>query len=198
LSDYVSKSTRQAVRTARNRAARAGLTIDVRWRQAWTDVEPMLPRILDIRRQRDEQLDRPAEPPWKAAFWRRVIELHASTGELEVATLDLDGELAAYIVAFLDGPTYRIWDTRFSPNFAFYSPGRVLAFEALRRAITMPRFTEVDWMRGDDPYKRLLTNSRTEYSRIELANPRWLQRVIPILSKIEQARPSHSSGSLAP
>ena len=38
------------------------------------------------------------------AFWRSVYDGHAARGELEVATLRLDGHLAAYVVALADSP----------------------------------------------------------------------------------------------
>ena len=48
---------------------------------------------------------------------------HAARGELEVATLRLDGHLAAYVVALADPPAYRVFDGRFAPSGGRTPPG---------------------------------------------------------------------------
>ena len=61
----------------------------------------------------DSDLDRPAE----REFWRRVVEGGNDDWEIEIATLRLDGELAAYVVAILDGDPYRIYDGRMNTEY---------------------------------------------------------------------------------
>ncbi len=80
-----------------------------------------------------------------AAFWRSVYDLHAARGELEVATLRLDGHLAAYVVALVDPPAYRVFDGRFAPPWRAYSPGRRLEAAVVDHA-RRRHFQVLDWM----------------------------------------------------
>ena len=57
-----------------------------------------------------------------AGWWRPPTR----SGEIEIASLRLDGELAAYVVAILDGDTYRVYDGRMSTTWQHYSPGRLV------------------------------------------------------------------------
>ena len=68
------------------------------------------------------------------AFWRSVYDGHAARGELEVATLRLDGHLAAYVVALADSPAYRVFDGRFAPKLAAVLPGRRLEVAVVEHA----------------------------------------------------------------
>src|SRR5262249_59834162 len=67
-----------------------------------------------------------------------IYDVHAVRGELEVATLRLDGQLAAYVVALTDGPTYRVFDGRFAPAWRRYSPGRRLEAAVVDHACRGP------------------------------------------------------------
>ena len=106
----------------------------------------------DRAQRRASDLDRPAE----REFWRHVVS--SSAWEVEIATLRLDGRLAAYVVALLDGNAYRVFDGRMSTDFQDYSPGRIIESAALDRALAEPRFTILDWMSGVAAEKLLVAN----------------------------------------
>jgi len=97
------------------------------------------------------------------AFWRSVYDGHAARGELEVATLRLDGHLAAYVVALADSPVYRVFDGRFAPKWRLYSPGRRLEVAVVEHARGRS-FRELDWMSSVAPEKLV---ARTQ------DDPRW-------------------------
>src|SRR6185437_10318160 len=97
------------------------------------------------------------------AFWRSVYDGHAARGELEVATLRLDGHLAAYVVALPDSPVYRVFDGRFAPKWRLYSPGRRLEVAVVEHARSRP-FRELDLMGSVAPEKLV---ARTQ------DDPRW-------------------------
>src|SRR5207247_1640934 len=90
---------------------------------------------------------------------------HAALGELEVATLRLDGHLAAYVVALADSPAYRVFDGRFAPKWRLYSPGRRLEVAVVEHA-RRRSFRELDWMSSVAPEKLV---ARTQ------DDPRWAQ-----------------------
>ena len=60
-----------------------------------------------------------------AVFWRSVYDLHAASGELEVATLRLDEKVyrAASLLALVDPPAYRVFDGRLRATVAGLLPG---------------------------------------------------------------------------
>jgi len=97
------------------------------------------------------------------AFWRAVYDRHAASGELEVATLRLDGHLAAYVIALLDRPAYRVFDGRFAPSWRLYSPGRRLEAAVVEHARRGP-FRMLDWMSSVAPEKLVASTC---------AEPRW-------------------------
>jgi GNAT acetyltransferase-like protein len=98
-----------------------------------------------------------------AEFWRSVYDLHAASGELEVATLRLDGHLAAYVIALVDPPAYRVFDGRFAPPWREYSPGRRLEAAVVEHA-RRRHFRVLDWMSSVAPEKLVAST---------WAEPRW-------------------------
>jgi hypothetical protein len=97
------------------------------------------------------------------AFWRSVYDRHAARGELEVGTLRLDGHLAAYVIALVDRPAYRVFDGRFAPPWRRYSPGRRLEAAVVDHA-RHEGFTVLDWMSSVAPEKLVAST---------WAEPRW-------------------------
>jgi CelD/BcsL family acetyltransferase involved in cellulose biosynthesis len=155
LSAYVSPKNRQNSRTRMNRLHRAGKMVTFAHVRDPGEVAAHLPAMERIRRERDHSLLRPSnlEDPRFAAFWRRTILGLARRGEMELTVLSVQGELIAYVVGLLDGSSYRTWDTRFSPDWNKFSPGRLANEAALQSALADDRFNEFDWMRGAEQYK---------------------------------------------
>ncbi len=160
VDDVLSKSMRKQLRRARNKISNAGVDMTIAFDRGSAismalidEVESVhVARDRDARRSSD--LDRPAERD----FWRRIAESPDQAWEVEIATLRLDGELAAYVVALLDDETYRVYDGRMNSKWQQFSPGRIIEAQALSRAITDPRFNELDWMSGIAAEKLLTTN----------------------------------------
>jgi CelD/BcsL family acetyltransferase involved in cellulose biosynthesis len=155
LSDYVSPKNRQNSRTRMNRFQRAGKSVVFAHVRDPAEVAAHLPAMERIRRERDHSLLRRSdlEDPRFAAFWRSTILGLSRRGEVELTVLAVQGELVAYVVGLLDGGSYRTWDTRFSPDWNKFSPGRLANEAALQSALADERFHEFDWMRGAEQYK---------------------------------------------
>src|SRR5262249_40146203 len=92
------------------------------------------------------------------AFFGQVILAHAERGEVELTTLQLGGELAAYVLCFLDRGAYRMWNCRLAPEWSRFGAGRVANHAALEHALADPEATEFDRIRGAGPYKVSLSN----------------------------------------
>jgi len=155
LNGYLSKNTRKALAKISNRLKAAGLEPELRWTRDPDEVVALLPELERVHRERDLELGRRPDhdDPQSAAFYRTVIERHARAGEVDLLTLRLDGDLAAFVCGFRDGRALRSWDNRLSPRWAELSAGRIANTEALRHVVQGGEYDALDWMRGEEPYK---------------------------------------------
>ncbi len=155
FSSYVGHNSRGVAKTMRNRVRRAGWDLEVDHLRDPERIVAFLPDVERIHRDRDLHLVRRSDLDDRrmAEFWRRIIAKLAHRGELELTTLRFSGRMAGYVVGVLDGDAYRLWDGRFDPEFAWYSPGRLVDQSALGAALLDERFQEFDWMRGEEEYK---------------------------------------------
>ena len=107
------RASRRTLRKVRNRLATDGIDSQVTFTRERHRNPAAAAGMALAYRDRDEaaalgsdlEIARPATT-WLAMFAARVKAL-AGQGGMEVATLDLDGELAAYVVGFDDGHVYR-------------------------------------------------------------------------------------------
>ncbi|MEE9417488.1 MAG: GNAT family N-acetyltransferase, partial [Acidimicrobiales bacterium] len=158
--DILTKSKRKQLRRARSKIENEGLDLTISFDRGRAISPELIDEVeavhvsRDRHARRNSDLDRPAE----REFWRRVVEGGNDDWEVEIAALRLNGELAAYVVALLDGDTYRVYDGRMSTKFHDYSPGRIIEAAALSRAISDPRFAVLDWMSGIAAEKLLAAN----------------------------------------
>jgi CelD/BcsL family acetyltransferase involved in cellulose biosynthesis len=95
---------------------------------------------------------------YRGPFFREVVVNHAERDEVELTTLRLNGDLAAYVLCFRDRGAYRMWSCRVSPEWRRYGAGRLANDEALANALADENCVEFDWMRGDEGYKWSLAN----------------------------------------
>jgi diguanylate cyclase (GGDEF)-like protein len=159
VADVLSKSMRKQIRRAEKRIAADGREMAIAFDRGQAISSELIDEVesVHVARDRDARRNSDLDRPSERDFWRQVVE--ASGGwEVEIATLRLDGDLAAYVVALLDGDTYRVYDGRMSTEFRDYSPGRIIGAKALHRAMTDPRFAVLDWMSGVAAEKLLTTN----------------------------------------
>lgn len=152
---YLRKSARQSERTARNRLAGLGILVQETWTSDADEIDASLPDLMRVHRARDLSLGRrPDHDDFRAAtFYQRIVRQQARGNHVELLRLLLDGDLAAYVLAFRDGQTLRVWDARLNPRYAQYSAGRLSHATTLRKVVDDPGLAELDWMRGEEPYK---------------------------------------------
>lgn len=160
IDDVLSKSMRKQIRRAEKKIAADGRKMTIAFDRGQAISMELIDEVesVHISRDRDARRNSDLLRPSERAFWRQVVESPNSDWEIEIATLRLDGELAAYVVAILDGDTYRVYDGRMSTEYRDYSPGRIIEAQALSRAMTDPRFAVLDWMSGVAAEKLLTTN----------------------------------------
>jgi CelD/BcsL family acetyltransferase involved in cellulose biosynthesis len=155
LGSFISRNARQAENKARNRLTRLEHGLVEQWTQSVDDIRAAVPGLSALHRARDRQLGRVSDhaDPARAAFYADVIAGHAEAGEVDLLTLEVDGDLAAYVLGFRDGRALRVWDNRVSPAWADFSAGRLANHAAIRRVVLGTDYDVLDWMRGEEPYK---------------------------------------------
>ena len=167
------KGLRKQLRKARNRAQADGVEAALAFARDPGEIDSLLVEVewTHRARERDARRTSDLESTPGLDFWRRAIVDHARRGEVEVATLRLDGELAAYVVSLLDGDAYRVFDGRCATAWARYSPGRLLETATLERALADDRFARVDWMNGCASEKLVAANAADPTEHLVAASP---------------------------
>jgi CelD/BcsL family acetyltransferase involved in cellulose biosynthesis len=87
--------------------------------------------------------------------------------ECEIYTLQKQDALVAGLVSFNDGDTRRFYTTYFNPEWAHYSPGQALLYEASAR--TLAQEFDCDFMTGEYPYKLRLANASHPLFRVDVS-----------------------------
>lgn len=154
LRAHVSRNHHQQSRRLRNRLARDGHCFEVAQLTAPAEVAAVLPEVVSVCRARDHQLRRHSRLDGgpDLHFFLDVVTTHAARDEVALTALRVDGELAAYVLCFRDGSTWRMWNCRFHPAWAPYGVGRLSHDASLSAALDAGCLT-YDWMRGDETYK---------------------------------------------
>jgi CelD/BcsL family acetyltransferase involved in cellulose biosynthesis len=126
------------------------------------EVLDALPEVERVHRERDLALSRRSDldDPSQLSFYRQAVARHAEQGWVELTVLRIEGDMAAFDLSFRDGPSLRSWDGRIAPKWTRFRPGHLLSSALIARALDDPEVRELDWMRGEEPYKlRMATDT---------------------------------------
>ena len=161
--DRLSHGVARTLRKARNRLTADDRVAIVAVTAQDTDVVAALPAMEQAYRSRDREhgLACPLDTPLGLAGWRERIRQLLQDRCLELATLTIDGTLAAYVLGVRDGSRYGVLEGHFDTTWARYSPGRLLEASVLRRALADPGVDSFDWMTAVAP-ESLLTAGTSE------------------------------------
>jgi diguanylate cyclase len=170
--ELLSNNMRRQLRKALNRIAADGHEVafgTARTPEAIGHVLGTLERIhLDRDRASRDSSD--LDDPLARDLWRRLVLAHSQSGDVEVSSVLIDNEVAGYVIAIIDGSSYRVFDGHFDGAFSRYSPGRLIESAVLDRVIIDPRFTELDWMAGVAAEKILATNTNEARRRLSASS----------------------------
>ncbi len=160
LGRLLSKNMRKQLRRGRSRLDSETSNWKVDFHRGTDAIMALLPEIEEthIGRDHDRRSESDLDNAVSRRFWQETIVAHTYSDELEIATLTVDGAIAAYVVSLVDGASYRVFDGRMSSQFAKFSPGRVLETATLQRAMSDPQFEIFDWMTGVAPETILAAN----------------------------------------
>jgi hypothetical protein len=156
----MSRGTVRTLRKARNRMAADEVRSEILVTDDRHVITGMLPLLESISRDRDYAAGRasPLDDLDQRRRWERRVRALAIDGSLRLATLLLNGELAAYLFGVVDGTTYRVLEGRYVATWARYAPGRVLEAAVLEDVIDSTQFETFDWMTTVAPDSLLAAN----------------------------------------
>ena len=98
------------------------------------------------------------DDPQANELWKRLVLAHGASGQIEISTMIIDGEIAGFTIGIIDDDTYRVFDGHFNSEFHRYSPGRIIEAAVLERVVVDARFGGLDWMAGVAAEKILASN----------------------------------------
>jgi len=129
---------------------------------------------------------KPDEP--HPRFIDALLEKLGPAGTARLALARIDGEPAATQIWLVQGGRATIFKLAHDPAFARHSPGTLLTHWMLGRLHEQEGVCDVDFGRGDDPYKRLWLASARDRIGILAANPKSLKGMATIMIDILPAR----------
>lgn len=148
LHEYLGSSMLRTLRKAANRAATDHRHICVRITGDSDEILDLLSEVERVHRERDHTQGRPSDLDSVVArgIWRARLMALMAEHTLELATLHIDGDLAAHVLAIVEPPGYRVLEGNLATRWVRYAPGRVLEAAVLRRALEEPSIDFLDWM----------------------------------------------------
>jgi CelD/BcsL family acetyltransferase involved in cellulose biosynthesis len=111
---------------------------------------------------------------------------------LRLWTLEIDGEIAAVQLAFLDSGTAHCFQVGFSPAYAKDSIGKVMLMLCIKDCVEDPMVREYDFMGGDQPYKECWAKDERQNLRLV-----WLRSGLRSLTYISMKLADQFGRSMA-
>lgn len=168
--DYLASGMRRSLRKATNRLAADGRQARMRFTNDATEILGQLPQLEQVYRHRDHVHGRISDldDAVRHRAWRQRVRNLTDLGLLELAILEIDGDLAAYTLGVVDGPVYRLLEGRFVTEWARYSPGRLLEIAVVERFLADEALTTFDWMTAVAPESLLGRNASDPMVLVQL------------------------------
>ncbi len=160
IGEFLSRNMRRQIKKAWNRLDTDGRTVELNVARSEYEIMELLPRLEAIHVERDHATGRESDldDPKVNELWRRLVLSHAATGQIEISSMIIDGEIAGFVIGIIDDDAYRVFDGHFNSTFHRYSPGRLIESAVLERAMVDARFEGLDWMAGVAAEKILTSN----------------------------------------
>ena len=131
------------------------------------------------------------EPEPYPHFIPKLVEIAANRGCLRLGVLYLDSQPTAAQLWFSEEGVASIFKLAYDPKYKEYSPGTILSARMMAHVIDIDKVTEVDFLSGDDSYKRDWMSHRRErhtltaYNRSSWRGNVWIakERIKRLISR---------------
>ncbi len=160
VNDFLSRNMRRQIKKAWNRLETDGHKVEMKVARTEFEILEVLPMIEKIHVERDHDTGRESDldDPKVNELWKRLVLAHGASGQIEISTMLIDGEIAGFVIGIIDDDAYRVFDGHFNSEYQRYSPGRIIESAVLERAVVDARFEGLDWMAGVAAEKILTSN----------------------------------------
>jgi CelD/BcsL family acetyltransferase involved in cellulose biosynthesis len=148
--DYLASrppALRNSVARGQRRLAHAGHSLHIQC-GAGDELEEAIAAYEAVYRQSWKQ------PEPRAAFMPGLMRMAALRGWLRLGVLHIGGQAVAAQVWLVKGGKANIYKLAYVQGFERFSPGSVLTAALMAHVIDVDRVQEVDYLTGDDAYKR--------------------------------------------
>jgi Acetyltransferase (GNAT) domain len=161
VEDYLTPSMQRTLRKAHNRLRSDRREDRLAFTRHPDDILGRLPELDACHRERDHAQGRLSDldDPRSRRVWFARLRRLAAAGLLELATIEIDGQLAAYVLGLVDLGVYRVLEGHLVTRWTRYSPGRILEAAVVDRALKDPALGNVDWMTSRAPDRLLASNA---------------------------------------
>jgi hypothetical protein len=115
------------------------------------------------------------------SFVPGLIRTCAESGTLRLGVVFMEDEPAAAQLWIVNEGVASIFKIAYDPRFAEFSVGTFLTLSLMRHVIDVDKVHEVDYLTGDDGYKKDWMSHRRERTGILALNPRTVRGALGIL-----------------
>ena len=112
------------------------------------------------------------EPEKYPEFMPNLIRTAAKHGWLRLLIMRLDGEPAAAQLWFIRDSKAYIYKVAYKEKFSTYSLGSIATYRMFEISLDSETVDEIDYLSGDDDYKRNWMSERREFHGIRAYNPK--------------------------
>ena len=157
-------------RKSNNRLTTDGVRAEFAVTSDADEIIARLPEIAAVSRARDHAGGRSSlldDDTGMQRWIQRLIGL-ARLCHLELSTLLLDGEPAAYVLGIEDNGAYRVLEGRYVTTWKRYAPGRLLEAHVLERVLDRSDLHELDWMTSAAPDTLLAANGAVDVVTVDI------------------------------
>jgi CelD/BcsL family acetyltransferase involved in cellulose biosynthesis len=161
----LSSNIRKEFRKVKNRLAEMGES-SVQHRSLIGPGDPLLERIREIEinsAKATRNIHLVFSPETNFSFQQNLLAQESDSIHPLLSTLELNGEIVAYLYGFIMNHIYHAYNTAFSLDFSRLSPGKLLIQETIEHCIR-EGLREFDFLRGNSYLKSKWTDRvRTQY-----------------------------------
>jgi hypothetical protein len=195
LTTVASRNYRRQARQVERRLQASGHVVETKVLVEADAIADALPAVDALRAARDRSLGRrtPFDGGPGGASLRSAIADAGRRGALEVITITIDDELAAYDLGLLDDAVYRVVDGRIGPGWSTTTIGMLADRALVISACQHREITWIDWGRGLGMSKERLGTDLVE--TVDLVA--WNSSTARVLGPDARAARRHAQETLA-